>query len=312
MEHPGVTSQFLAKAGVSTHGGYKNLIFRDALLEKHHALRALGVMVDRDIGILEGLSTEEYYQFRSSVSRIILATDMTRHSEHLVHLQKFAACRAEDPAVEMEKQLAMELMVKCADISNVVKPAAVARRWALRVTDEFFIQGDAERAMGMEVSAICNRLAISRVALQTDFIDHVAQPLFTLLAAAFPPVRNEPGESAPPREGVDTPLAQLRDNRASYARCTDLDLERARDWEESMAAPFSLRSSSLSPSEEEGVEEGSFSREGGGQARVRGRGMWRWWVERRGRRIKGLWTRTRGAGVRCIFNVTRLGEGALM
>jgi hypothetical protein len=146
----------------------------------------------------------------------------------------------------MDKQLAMELMVKCADISNVVKPAAVARRWALRVTDEFFLQGDAERAMGMEVSPICDRFAQSRVALQTGFIDHVAEPLFTLLAAAFPPVRNEPGESAPPREGLDTPLAQLRGNRASYALCTDLDLERARDWKEGVVAPCSFRSGSLS------------------------------------------------------------------
>jgi len=131
----------------------------------------------------------------------------------------------------------MKLMVKCADISNGVKPAALARRWALRVADEFFIQGDAERAMGMEGSATCNHLAISRVALQTGVIDHIAEPLFTLLAAAFSPVRNEPGGRAPPRKGLDPPLAQLRDNRAPDALCTDLDLERARDWEERVVAP---------------------------------------------------------------------------
>ncbi|KAJ1470590.1 hypothetical protein T484DRAFT_3649875, partial [Baffinella frigidus] len=147
MGHPGVTSQFLSKAtGDSTHGGYKNLIFRDALLEKHHALRALAVMAEGDIGILEGLSSDQYYHFRSSVSRIILATDINRHKEYILHLQELAASRTEDPAVEMDKQLAMELMVKCADVSNVIKPAAVARRWALRVTDEFFLQGDAELA----------------------------------------------------------------------------------------------------------------------------------------------------------------------
>ncbi|KAJ1464983.1 hypothetical protein T484DRAFT_3640532, partial [Baffinella frigidus] len=175
MGHPGVTSQFLSKAtGDSTHGGYKNLIFRDALLEKHHALRALAVMAEGDIGILGGLSSDQYYHFRSSVSRIILATDITRHKEYILHLQEFAASRAEDPAVEMDKQLAMELMVKCADVSNVIKPAAVARRWALRVTDEFFLQGDAELAMGMEVSPMCDRLATSRVAVQVGFIDHLA------------------------------------------------------------------------------------------------------------------------------------------
>ena len=42
--------------------------------------------------------------------------------------QLFPMLRAEDPAAEMDTQLAMELMVKCADISNVIKPAEVARR----------------------------------------------------------------------------------------------------------------------------------------------------------------------------------------
>jgi len=71
----------------------------------------------------------------------------------------------------MDKQLAMELMVKCADITNVVKPATVARRWALRVTNEFFLQGDAERAMGMDIS--------------TGFIDYLARPLFTAPGRAW-------------------------------------------------------------------------------------------------------------------------------
>jgi hypothetical protein len=112
----------------------------------------------------------------------------------------------------MDKQLAMELMVKCADISNVIKPTEVARRWALRVTDEFFQQGDAERSMGMEVSPTCDRLATSRVAIQTGFIDFLAGPLFTALAAAFP-------------AAFQAPLAQLAANRAGYARCTDVELE---------------------------------------------------------------------------------------
>jgi len=214
LEHPGVTSAFLSKAGDSAHD-HKHLTFRDALLEKHHALRALGVMVDSHVGLLEGLSTEEYYQFRSTVSKIILATDITRHTEYLARLQEFAARRAEDPAAEMDKQLAMEIMVKCADISNVIKPMDVARRWALRVTDEFFHQGDAERSMGMEVSPICDRLASSRVALQTGFIDFLAGPLFTQLGALFP-------------AAFQAPLAQLAANRASYALCTDVELEQSR------------------------------------------------------------------------------------
>mmetsp|Transcript_55761 Transcript_55761/g.147303 ORF Transcript_55761/g.147303 Transcript_55761/m.147303 type:complete len:91 (-) Transcript_55761:661-933(-) len=34
----------------------------------------------------------------------------------------------------------MEIIIKCADTSNVLKPFNVAKKWAMRVTDEFFLQ----------------------------------------------------------------------------------------------------------------------------------------------------------------------------
>ncbi|KAJ1466431.1 hypothetical protein T484DRAFT_1861651, partial [Baffinella frigidus] len=55
----------------------------------------------------------------------------------------------------------------------VLKPFDVARRWALRVTDEFFLQGDVEREFEMEVTPMCDRATQSRVALQTGFIKMV-------------------------------------------------------------------------------------------------------------------------------------------
>ena len=94
--------------------------------------------------------------------------------------------RAGDPAAEMDKPLGMELMVKCADISNVIKPTEVARCWALRITDDLFHQGNAKRSTGMEASPACDSLASSRVAFQAGFTDYLAGPLFTQLAAAFP------------------------------------------------------------------------------------------------------------------------------
>ena len=46
----------------------------------------------------------------------------------------------------------MQVLIKSADISNVLKPFAVARGWALRVMDEFFLQGDLESQYGLPVT----------------------------------------------------------------------------------------------------------------------------------------------------------------
>ena len=43
-------------------------------------------MVDREVGLLEGLSTAQYYNLRKTVTDCILATDMTRHKIYLDHL----------------------------------------------------------------------------------------------------------------------------------------------------------------------------------------------------------------------------------
>ena len=45
----------------------------------------------------------------------------------------------------------MQVLLKCADISNVVKPVVAAKEWAVAITDEFFAQGDMERSIGIEV-----------------------------------------------------------------------------------------------------------------------------------------------------------------
>ena len=36
-------------------------------------------MVNEEVGLLKGLSTVKYYQFREIVTRCILATDISRH-----------------------------------------------------------------------------------------------------------------------------------------------------------------------------------------------------------------------------------------
>ena len=57
----------------------------------------------------------------------------------------------------MEVQVLMESLLKCADFADAIKPFHVHVQWAVRMTDEFFLQGDMERASGMRVSFMCDR-----------------------------------------------------------------------------------------------------------------------------------------------------------
>ena len=48
-------------------------------------------------------------------------------------------------------------MVHCADLSNPTKPLELYRRWVDLIMEEFFRQGDKERANGIDISPMCDR-----------------------------------------------------------------------------------------------------------------------------------------------------------
>ena len=92
MEHPGVTSAFLAQTKPQAASADK-VMFKSELLEKHHALRAFEIMVDSQVDLLSSLGPDEYYQFRASVTACILATDMSRHSDFVARTAAAANSR---------------------------------------------------------------------------------------------------------------------------------------------------------------------------------------------------------------------------
>jgi high affinity cGMP-specific 3',5'-cyclic phosphodiesterase 9 len=46
----------------------------------------------------------------------------------------------EKPKTDEEKRLLMMCLVKCADISNEIRPTIIAKGWAERVMTEFYAQ----------------------------------------------------------------------------------------------------------------------------------------------------------------------------
>ena len=69
-------------------------------------------------------------------------------------------------------------LLHAADLSNPCRPFGLARRWAERVLEEFFAQGDRERAEGLPVSPLCARDGTLMAASQIGFIGFVVLPYF--------------------------------------------------------------------------------------------------------------------------------------
>ena len=48
-------------------------------------------------------------------------------------------------------------MIHAADLSNPTKPLELYKCWVDLISQEFFNQGDKERELGMDISAMCDK-----------------------------------------------------------------------------------------------------------------------------------------------------------
>ncbi len=51
----------------------------------------------------------------------------------------------------------LQCMLHCADLGSPTQPFDLYKQWTIRVMEEFFQQGDREKELGIEVSAMCDR-----------------------------------------------------------------------------------------------------------------------------------------------------------
>merc|ERR1719213_1283877 len=83
-------------------------------------------------------------------------------------------------------QLTLNAILHCSDVGNPMKPWEIARRLAYLCVDEFFAQGDQEKAMGIPVQMLNDREKVVRPFSQICFLDFMVAPLVALEVRILP------------------------------------------------------------------------------------------------------------------------------
>merc|ERR1740121_3386990 len=89
------------------------------------------------------------------------------------------------------RKLLAKLMLHMADISNSTKPFRICRIWAWQVLEEFFLQGDAERRLGLPVQTLNDREKVNRPFSQVGFIEFLVSPLLFAVVKVLPPTEQQ-------------------------------------------------------------------------------------------------------------------------
>uniref|UniRef100_A0A914V6H4 Phosphodiesterase n=1 Tax=Plectus sambesii TaxID=2011161 RepID=A0A914V6H4_9BILA len=181
--HPGVNQTFLEASNNFLCSLYHNV----SVLENFH-WRCL-VSILKESRLLEHLSRNEWTELLYVIRLLVLATDMQRQQEYLNQFKTFLRRNSEPAtAYSSEESLGedeppsnirlMQILIKCADISNPCRPWRLSQEWSYRASTEFFSQGDEERRLGLPVTSFCDRTATSIPKIQSGFMEFVAKPLF--------------------------------------------------------------------------------------------------------------------------------------
>uniref|UniRef100_A0A158QBU0 Phosphodiesterase n=1 Tax=Hymenolepis diminuta TaxID=6216 RepID=A0A158QBU0_HYMDI len=180
VHHPGLTNQFLVNTGHKLA-----LLYNDAsVLENHHLSVAFKLLTEPGCDIFANLTIKQRQFLRRLVIELVLATDMSKHMNLLAELRTMVETKELTGTGYLslddhnDRSLVLQCMLHCADLNSPTKPFEIYKQWTFGVMEEFFKQGDKEKELGIEISAMCDRDSVVVDKAQIGFIDFVIHPLW--------------------------------------------------------------------------------------------------------------------------------------
>jgi hypothetical protein len=184
--HDGFTNTYNVQAETPLGILFKN----QSVMETHHCSTAIRVLSKEECHIFNILSALEQKEVWNMIIKLILITDMAKHFTFLKEVNErfdHGPLFNNNPS---ERMMMMQLILKCADISNVSRPFELADKWCDVLCEEFFRQGDLEKTQGMEYTSPLNdRAHLDKPKSQIGFYRFVCLPLYETATRACPPLQ---------------------------------------------------------------------------------------------------------------------------
>ena len=170
-DHQGVNNNYL----IRTRAPLAILYNDRSVLENHHCASTFALL--NSMHVCQGnMTNDEYNFFRELVVEMILSTDLTKHYDLMTNV----------PCPASDYRHCLTTALHCADLSNCARNPETCVAWTDLVLEEFFAQGDMERAIGLEVTPMMDRETADIGRVQTGFYDVICRPLFVHMEILCP------------------------------------------------------------------------------------------------------------------------------
>ena len=205
--HPGLTNNFQVNALTDMAITYND----NSCLENFHLAKLFKTLRKDETNIFEKLAAKDFKIIRKKMISEILATDMANHGKIISNIRakipeyllkdnnpdnsknldsniKFELItdiNNEETTYE-EKQALLDYFIHAADLGHNTKKFNISLKWVELLSNEFWLQGDKEKNMNLNVSFLCDRDNTDVPKGQVGFIGGFILPTYQYLVIMFP------------------------------------------------------------------------------------------------------------------------------
>lgn len=180
-DHPGINNSFHVKTQT-----YLAMLYNDrSVLENRHVSSVFELMKLPKFNILSAFTEDQRRDIRETVIEMVLATDMGLHTKYVNQFKRRLQENHEFTKKD-DIRLALAMAVKMADISNCGRPEPLYLKWSGKISDEFYMQGDRERNLGIACSPFMDRTQPAMAKGQIAFMNYIVIPLFDCISEFLP------------------------------------------------------------------------------------------------------------------------------
>lgn len=177
--HPGLTNRYLIASKHTLSMRYNDI----SVLENMHCSMLYTLLSEPECNMLSNIGDDLWKSMRKLIIDMILQTDMSRHFEILGKFRA-RAVSINDLNIDNidDRGFVLGIGLKCADLGHSAKTFQLHERWTYLVCEEFFHQGDLEKANDMPVSMYCDRETTDIPKSQNGFLKNVCLPLYEVFS----------------------------------------------------------------------------------------------------------------------------------
>eukprot|EP00927_Polykrikos_kofoidii_P032087 TRINITY_DN27434_c0_g1_i1.p1 TRINITY_DN27434_c0_g1~~TRINITY_DN27434_c0_g1_i1.p1 ORF type:complete len:1259 (+),score=188.78 TRINITY_DN27434_c0_g1_i1:231-4007(+) len=180
-------------------------------LEHYHAAKMFEIASQEKTNIFKQFERAQYKDVRLVCIEAILGTDNSKHGNMVNDMQMIEESHtavldaaAEDHAAGTDnwpsrevidllraqdtKKLLRSFYIHFCDVSSPTKSWARCEYWGVHISEEFFMQGDVERQLGIPIILLNDRQKANVAHCQIGFIEFIVAPLVVHTIKLFPPL----------------------------------------------------------------------------------------------------------------------------